>query len=589
MSTNAGAAHFDSVRHQAWIVAASTVVFFTSLGGPRLWDDDEPRNSQCAKEMLARGDWIVPTFNGTLRTDKPVLVYWLMMGAYSLFGANEYAARLSSAILGTGTALVTYRLGRRLFSAQAGLWAGLMLATSLMFVVSSRAATPDATLIFFSSLAMYAWIARPHTWWGHLPAYAAMGCAALAKGPVGVVLPLGVLGCYGLCLLEVQPAKVGPGAWPSSAASTNKTAALLRATLAWLAPARIWRAGWAMRPLTGLAVTALIAVPWYVAVGIQTDGEWLTGFLGRHNLSRFTQAMEGHSGPFFYYVPAIFVGFFPWSIFLGLAVVHAVRNLRAREQECANWQFLACWAGVYVGFFSLSSTKLPSYVLPAYPALALMTSAFLQHWRTAPSSVRAAPTIVALAAVAVVGAAVAIGLPIAARFVLPGEAWLGLLGVPLLVGGAVALWQYRRGRPNAVLHVLVAASIVFMAGLFGLASLRVSEHTNATSLTAKIRAASLGAKRPAIGTFRYSAPSLTYYAGQPILYADSTEDVGELFANNPHAFLITQANRLEELRSALPADVVELSRERRFLRRQDLVLLGRRPAMASGPWAAKLR
>ena len=128
--------------HQSLIVAVAAVVFFVNLGVPRLWDRDEPRNAGCTAEMIERGDWVVPVFKGELRTHKPVLLYWLMMSAYSVFGVNELGARFWSAVLGIGTTLVTYHIGRRLFNAQVGLWAAVILSTSLMFDVAARAATP---------------------------------------------------------------------------------------------------------------------------------------------------------------------------------------------------------------------------------------------------------------------------------------------------------------------------------------------------------------------------------------------------------------------------------------------------------------
>jgi 4-amino-4-deoxy-L-arabinose transferase-like glycosyltransferase len=163
-------------------------VFFTNLGGPRLWDDDEPRNATCAREMLARGDWIVPTFNSELRTDKPALLYWLMMGSYSLFGATEFAARFPSALLAVGTALMTYHLGRLLFRPQVGLWAGMIMATNLMFAVSARAATPDSTLIFFTTLALliYVWSMTG----GREGAFLGASCkSGWEKGTVPILLP----------------------------------------------------------------------------------------------------------------------------------------------------------------------------------------------------------------------------------------------------------------------------------------------------------------------------------------------------------------------------------------------------------------
>src|SRR5687768_1167165 len=212
-------------KQQLVLILAAALVFFTNLGVPQLWDEDEPRNAACAREMLARGDWVVPTFNHELRTQQPVLVYWLIMAAYSVFGVNEFAARLPSALLAVGTTLVTFHLGRLLFCARVGLLAGLMMATCLMFGVAGRAATPDSCLIFFTSLSMLAFVwavSRRHSaagsnaiWHGgtkaltephaapsrstgtshnkFLPArwidfaavYVAMAMAELAKGPIG--------------------------------------------------------------------------------------------------------------------------------------------------------------------------------------------------------------------------------------------------------------------------------------------------------------------------------------------------------------------------------------------------------------------
>ncbi|MCY2986401.1 MAG: glycosyltransferase family 39 protein, partial [Planctomycetota bacterium] len=150
--------------HLALIIVVAGIALFTNLGGPRLWDRDEPRNAGCALEMLQRGDWVIPFFNGELRAHKPALLYWLIMSAYSLFGVNEFAARFWSAVLGMGTALATYGIGRRLFHARVGLWSAVILSTSLMFDVAGRAATPDSTLIFFSTLSLlvYVWgVFRP--------------------------------------------------------------------------------------------------------------------------------------------------------------------------------------------------------------------------------------------------------------------------------------------------------------------------------------------------------------------------------------------------------------------------------------------
>ena len=160
--------------------------------------------------MLQREGWVTPYFNGELRTHKPVLLYWLMMAAYWAFGVNEFGARFWSAALAVGTVVTTYHIGRRLFNAQVGLWAGLILASSLMFDVGARAATPDSVLIFLVTLSLLVYVYGtfgqretdgdqfdkhgkgnffPCQWMVVATMYAVMGLAILAKGPVGLVLP----------------------------------------------------------------------------------------------------------------------------------------------------------------------------------------------------------------------------------------------------------------------------------------------------------------------------------------------------------------------------------------------------------------
>ncbi|MGC4005779.1 MAG: glycosyltransferase family 39 protein [Pirellulales bacterium] len=143
------------IRRSGWIVGATAaLIFFANLGGAGLWDEDEPRNAACTAEMLRRGDWVVPMFNGQYRCQKPVMLYWLQMASYGAFGQSEFAARVPSALLSVGTCLLTWWLGRMLRSPRVGLLGGLLLATALMFDVAARASTPDGCLIFGVTLTL---------------------------------------------------------------------------------------------------------------------------------------------------------------------------------------------------------------------------------------------------------------------------------------------------------------------------------------------------------------------------------------------------------------------------------------------------
>src|SRR5829696_5409210 len=136
----------QTARHVVLLLAICALTFFANLGASRLWDRDEPRNAGCTREMLQRGDWVVPVFNGELRTHKPVLLYWLMMTSYAALGDNEWGARFWSAALAAGSVLMTYAIGRQLFNSSAALWGGIVLASNLQFAMIGRAAG-DAVLL----------------------------------------------------------------------------------------------------------------------------------------------------------------------------------------------------------------------------------------------------------------------------------------------------------------------------------------------------------------------------------------------------------------------------------------------------------
>lgn len=593
----------STLRQQSLLVLAAGLIFFVNLGAAELWDDDEPKNAQCAREMLARGDWVVPTFNGELRPDKPVLVYWLMMSAYQTFGDNEFAARFWSAVAAIGTTLATYHIGRTLFGPRVGLWSGWIMATSLMFVIAGRAATPDSLTILCTTLAMLAFVRAtwgasgtlagadrladflPRSRSGMAAVYSCMAFGVLAKGPVALLLPTLVLLVY---LVAVRQ-RLNESGSPSF---------LLRC--ARLASPTAWcPAGWKLRPFTAVVMLALIALPWYATVGFTTDGEWLSGFLGQHNVGRFLSTMEGHRGPFCYYAAAIAFGFFPWTVLLPEALAHAVqrahaakgvRNLFRRtafpggpgllkkvpDTVLSDWAahvFLLCWAGVWTVFFSFSSTKLPSYVTPAYPALAIITAAWIESWLAAPEKVSRWIVRQSMVSLIVVGIALTAALPVIAAYLLPGEEVLAIVGLILVMGGSLGLWWAVR-RPNRAAAALVVTSLAFITSLFGFAAVRVSRHQNSA---ATIRGLQAGGQHPPLAAFDFAVPGLVYYAHDRVPQIKYAEQAIGHLRSSPEAKIITYSRGYEELRPLLPAGVGVVRRERRFLRRSEVIVLGHVP------------
>jgi len=372
----------------AIILLVTITVFFTNLGVPRLWDRDEPRNAGCAAEMLARNDWVVPIFNSQLRPHKPALLYWLMMSAYSVFGVNEFSARFWSALLAVGTCLATYMIGRRLFDSTTGFVSAIALATSMMFVVAARAATPDSVSLMFFVLGAFPKsngvsgnrVSRnedsernDRQWTGFFPtnnayvlaAYVTMGLGVLAKGPIGFLLPMAMIGMFGLWKtlsdseLKSEQGNSSPGSfW------LGNVRAFVWKFVRCFNPVHFAKTLWAMRPLTAAAIIVAISSPWFIWVHFRTEGDFTQLFFIGEHFVRATEAMENHSGGVWFYPLAILVGFFPWSCFWGPVVIGLFKPVdqspQGKRLRTANL-FLLCWVGVQVGAFTIAKTKLASF------------------------------------------------------------------------------------------------------------------------------------------------------------------------------------------------------------------------------------
>jgi 4-amino-4-deoxy-L-arabinose transferase-like glycosyltransferase len=441
--------------HYVILLAAMAALTLPNLGVQSLWDVDEGVNAEAAREMMEAGAWISPLFNFELRTAKPALLYWLQMASYSVFGVNEFAARMPSVLAGMATVLLVYELARRMFGAATGLLSGIVLASALEFCMLSHAATPDGTLLTFTVLTMFSfWIGSRNggrSWF--LPCGIAAGLGVLTKGPVGVALPSAVIFFYLLWNRELKR----------------------------LLDRRI---------LLGLLGVFLVAAPWYILVTVETRGVWIKEFIGRENFGRFTRPMEDHSGPIFYHLVCILILFAPWSILIGATIWNAVREARQRASESSEatdqrsaCRFLLCWVAVYLVVFSIAATKLPNYVLPIYPALAILTARCVEQWRTArqPGLPRWIMPGVAVG-FAIVGIVTAIGLALAGGLIsvrgarirtFPGlDNWLWLGLVPIAGALVAGIYLVRQKRSHftsslattAVLFVgLIAA---FPAGSF---------------------------------------------------------------------------------------------------------------------------
>ena len=315
-----------------WLLAVVAGLLFFRLGAAPVYILDEAKNARCAAEMWANGQWLVPSFNGELRTDKPPLHYWMMGVSYTFFGVGEWQARLFSAVAGIATVWVVFYFVKRYLNAVTAFFAALVLGLSTHFLFEFRLAVPDPYLIFFTALGLfsgYAYLADKSMRW-LLMAAASLALAVLAKGPVALGLP-------GLSLLLLVIAK------------------------------KKWWVFTDVRLLLAAIVFLAIASPWYLAVHKATNGAFTRGFFLEHNLNRFSTEMEGHGGPFFITLLIVLVGLLPFSTNL----VQTIKRLWRPQLPELVW-FGAIVSLVYIVFFSISTTKLPNYPMPCYPFAAIL-------------------------------------------------------------------------------------------------------------------------------------------------------------------------------------------------------------------------
>jgi 4-amino-4-deoxy-L-arabinose transferase-like glycosyltransferase len=317
------------------------LLYFPALGSRDFWSPVEPRYAEIARVMFAKGEWIVPTINGELYTDKPILYFWLVLIASKIVGAvNEWTVRLPPALGAVGFVLVTYVTGRDFFSARVGFIAAAILATTVRVIWEARWARVDMLFSFFFVLALYFAArsvlrkGRPHE---ILYGYLFIALATLTKGLIGVVLPALILVSF----------------------------VIIR---------RDWRTFREARLPLGVAIFFLVAAPWFWLVNAATDGKWLSEFIYVHHLQRYT-AGSGHREPFYYYFWTLPVDFLPWTIFAVSALVAHRPSRNVRYQPVTL--FFVLWFLIIFIFFSLSNTKRDLYLLPGFPPIAFLVANYM--------------------------------------------------------------------------------------------------------------------------------------------------------------------------------------------------------------------
>lgn len=535
------------IAHGIILVAIWAVLTLPSLGATSLWDIDEGLNAEAAREMLESGRWIVPEFNYQPRTAKPALLYWLQATAYRHLGVNEFAARLPSALAALAVVLLTYELGRRMFGTGTGLIAGIVLVTSIQFSLLSHAATPDMLMLAGVMLAfLLFWHGYQYDGklWLITTAFGS-AIAVLAKGPVGVALP-------GLVL-----------------------------TLFLLSRGQFTRwFNW--RLLVGVLVFCAIALPWYVLVGSETRGAFLRGFWWNENVNRFLEPLDTHAGPLWFYPLALVIGLTPWCIFLLPTIWNGINEVRdANSSARISQRLLLIWTGTYLAFFTAAATKLPNYILPTYPAFALLTARMLHCWQHDELSLPTWIMPMCIASLAAVGMITSAGLVIGSGIIpltalrgntIPGLQYWAVIGAIPIIGGIVA-WNYQRtGRPVWARNTIASCAIAYL-GLMLAFPVRIIDACKAPRDLVSLAGLRRDADEIRIASYRYFQPSLVFYAQREVKPLVGESDALAHLASPLPTYLITPARVWNELSGKVGVHCKLLAQHHDLYHNTDIVVV----------------
>jgi 4-amino-4-deoxy-L-arabinose transferase-like glycosyltransferase len=417
----------------AALTALALAVLFFHLGSYGLWDPDEARYAEIAREMLATGNFVVPHLNFVAYIEKPPLLYWMTSLAFYLLGINELAARLVPAISALAGVILTYWFARREFDHRRAMLAAAILITSPLYAAMAQVLTTDMLLTALLTVAFFTGFLQLREggrWW--IAFYLSMALAVLTKGPEGVALPVlaGIL-----------------FAW------RQRT---LRGALA------------RMHPLAGLVLLLAVALPWFAIVTARVPG-FLDFYLIREHFRRAFVATYSHGEPFYYYLPVVLGGLLPWSICFPLLLLEGTKG-PARS-------FCSIAAATVLVLFSAANAKLIPYILPALPPLALVLADSIlcavenrsapQHrpWSTRLVTALGPALCIAALVFLIIGAAAPImhsgNISLVASVLLA-------IGVVILIGGAASSAAFLRGRAEAGLSIVVVAmAAALLTGTYG--------------------------------------------------------------------------------------------------------------------------
>jgi 4-amino-4-deoxy-L-arabinose transferase-like glycosyltransferase len=501
--------------------------------------------------MVDRGDWILMHFNGGVYGDKPPLFFWLIaLSSYLWQGFTSFSVRFPSALFGTLTVLLTFLLGKRLYSSRTGFFSGLILATSLHFAYLSNRANIDVTLTFFTTasfLCFFFWYQEGQEEEIHhrrairnffiFGFYVSMALATLAKGPIGLVFPLLASFIYLLIQKDYREMK-------------------------------------RMKLLPGISLFLAIVLAWYLPAVSLGGRSYLEENLFKHTTEAYSTGWT-HPSPFYYYLYSFPMSFMPWTFFLPTAIICGCSKRMIGKRK--EFLFLSVWCIVIFTFFSLSKSKRALYLLPLYPAASLMVGKFWSDFISDPLDQFKRGWIFA-PLYGLIGFGLIAG--VAAPWVVSIELSPYLLySFPfafLLVGCSLAMWVFCRLKNYRVtlfllIGMMVAGYFYTFRVIFPLANPQMSARFISEEITSRIQPGDKLAIYGGIGNDPYN-----YFTGViPIMTFYNREALLDFMRSSERVFCLLQFSDFSQLFGRGGEPKVQLITRRR-VRRDDVVLISNR-------------
>jgi 4-amino-4-deoxy-L-arabinose transferase-like glycosyltransferase len=472
-------------------------LFAWRLGSAPLVNPDEGRYAEVPREMVAGGDWVTPRLNGVPYFEKPPLMYWAVAASEQFLGPSEWSVRLAPALFAIAGIMLAYGATRRIYGRDAGFWAAIVLGTSLLYITFVHLLGLDMAVSVLTSATLFCFIlavrekpgrTRRLLFWG---LYLAAALATLTKGLMGFLIPGAVMFLWLLLLGE-------------------------------------WKRLRPMHLPTGVILFLAVAAPWHVLVS-RRNPEWAHFYFVHEHWERFFDKGHGRYQPFWFFIPIVILGLFPWTGFAWSAFRDALAGGWARRRDNAEAWFLAIWAGFIFLFFSKSQSKLIPYILPLFPPIAAIVGRWLavtlprgDGFARMKPGLRVFAFLCGLIAAALCVAVIRPGLirdPASATALRP---FAGILAAMLVVGGWRALIP--RGGPGSARGAVIAmtATVVFLIGIVLVALPDIDVRS-----TKDVAVAARALVKPGDRVYHYHGffHDYTYYTGSVVGLVNYTDEL----------------------------------------------------------------